>query len=272
MINETKATIGLRVIETGAFLLAIDFLNSANNFLRLLSEVDIALSPSFARTAEWSIKELSRQSPAVLTVEALIREGQVDDSGAIIDTVMEGISSLKQSDNRPRYFSDQALASARDLVSVLGERIHQVEIFTPKVTVMCTETIAANIREILHPGRETIGSVEGYVESMNSHRGFVFGLYEPVLSSRIECELDSSLESEAVSKLKIQVYSLYEQKVRVSGMLRTNRKGEVRTIKVSSIAALRTEPMFKDAKTVSGIFDITGGLDASEYVGRMRNA
>lgn len=35
---------------------------------------------------------------------------------------------------------------------------------------------------------------------------------------------------------------------------------------------LRTEAKFRDAKDVSGIFDITGGLEASEYVRRMRGA
>jgi hypothetical protein len=238
----------------------------------LLSEVDIALSPKFAHTVDWSIRELSHRSPAVLIVEPILREGQLDNRRTIIDTVMEGVSILKEKDNRPRYFSDQALASARELVSILGERIHQVEIFTPDTGIICTEAIAANIREILHPGREMVGSIEGYIESMNSHAGFEFGLYEPILSSRIECQLDPTLKSDEVLRLKKEAYTLYEQRVRVSGLLRTNRKGEVRSARVSTILGLRAEAKFRDVKEISGIFDITAGLDASEYVGRMRDA
>lgn len=272
MANETRPTIGIRVTETGPRLWAADFLSSANNLLRLLSEVDIALSNSLARTADWSVTQLSRSSPAVLIVEPVVREGQLDNRHTIVDTVMEGLSALKEKDVRPRYFSDQALTSARELVSVLGERVHQVEVFTPNISVVCTEVIAANVREILHPGRETVGSIEGFLESMNSHRGFVFGLYEPVLASRIECELDQSLNTEAASRLKEQTYALYEKRVRVSGNLRTNRKGEVRSAKILSIEELRTEAKFRDAKAISGIFDITGGLDADEYVRRLRDA
>ena len=150
--------------------------------------------------------------------------------------------------------------------------MYQVEVFTPNTSIVCTEVIAANVREILHPGRETVGSVEGFLESMNSHHGFVFGLYEPVLASRIECELDLSLDAEGASRLKEQTHALYEKRVRVSGNLRTNRKGEVRSAKILSIEELRTEAKFKDAKAVSGIFDITGGLDAAEYVRRLRDA
>lgn len=252
--------------------MAADFLSAANNLLRLLSEVDIALSPNLVRTSDWSVKELSRSSPAVLLMEPEVREGQVDNRRAIVDTVMEGISALEDNDIRPRYFSDQALASARELVSVLGERVHQVEVFTASARIVCTEAIAANVREILHPGRETVGSIDGFLEAMNSHRGFVFGLYEPVLASRIECELDPDLDAEAVIRLKKRAYALYEKRVRISGKLRTNRKGEVRSARVVSIEELRTKSKFNDAKVISGLFDITGGLDASEYVRRMRDA
>ena len=32
------------------------------------------------------------------------------------------------------------------------------------------------------------------------------------------------------------------------------------------------EQKFRDVKAISGIFDITGGLEASEYIRRMRDA
>ena len=117
-----------------------------------------------------------------------------------------------------------------------------------------------------------VGSLEGFLESLNSHGGFVFGLYEPVLASRIECHLNPDLNAEQTSELKKQVYGLYEKRVRISGTLRTNRKGEVWSARILRIEELRSESKFKDANAVSGIFDITGGLDASEYVGRMRDA
>ena len=265
---DEKPIIGIRIVESGPALLVTDFLNSANNFLRLLSEVDVAISPSFTRTVDWVLHDLSRKSPAVLTVEPIVREGHVDNRHAVVDAVIGGVTSLKEKDIRPRYFSDQALASARELVSVLGERVHQVEIFTNDIRVVCTEIIATNIREILHPGREIMGSVEGDLEAMNSHRGFVFSLYEPVLASRIECELDPQSPVE----LKEKVKTLYEKKVRVSGTLRTNRKGEVRSAKVLDIVELRRESKIKKVKDISGIFDITGGLDASEYVRGLRDA
>ena len=38
------------------------------------------------------------------------------------------------------------------------------------------------------------------------------------------------------------------------------------------MTALRKEPMFKRVEEIAGIYDITGGLDAEEYVRKLRDA
>jgi len=113
MVNETRPTIGIRVTESGPVLMAPDFLSSANSLIRLLSEVDIALSPSLVRTADWSMREMSRSSPAILVLEPLVREGHLDDRRAIVDTVMEGLAALKEKDIRPSRLLKKGCAEGR---------------------------------------------------------------------------------------------------------------------------------------------------------------
>ena len=268
MIHGRRSTIGIRLTEAGDFLIASDLLDAFNNLLRLLSEIDIGLSPQLTRTVDWSVHRIQRSSPAVLELEPIVREDQLDNRDAVIHVAMSGITALNEKDERPNYFSDQALDSARRLVSVLGPRVHRIDVFTPDESIVCTEAISANVREILHPWREMVGSVEGVLEAMNSHSGFKFSLYEPVLATRIACELDR----DALPNLKGDVVSLYEQKVRVSGTLKTNRRGEVRSATIQAISPLRSEPRFRSVEDIAGIYDITGGLDAEEYVRRMRDA
>ena len=117
-------------------------------------------------------------------------------------------------------------------------------------------------------GHEMLGSTEGVLEGMNSHGRFRFSLYEPVRAVRIACELDRDAEL----GLKNLIVELYEKRVRVSGILRTNRHGEVRSARVRQVTALRTEPRFERVEAITGIYDITGGLDAEEYVRRLRDA
>ena len=268
MVQRRESTIGIRLTEAGDYLLASDLLEAWNNLLRLLAEIDLALSFQSMRTMDWSVHQLSRSSPAVLVLEPIVRDEQPDNRDTVVRTAMAGILALKERDVRPNYFSDQALASARGLVSILGPRVHRIELFTPEDTLICSETIASNIREILHPGREMMGSTEGLVEAMNSHGRFQFSLYEPVLAIRIVCELDRDAEL----GLKDRVIGLYEKRVRVSGILRTNRHGEVRSARVRQVTDLRTEPRFERVEEIAGIYDITGGLDAEEYVRRLRDA
>ena len=268
MTYRERPIIGIRVFAATNMPNVPDFLDAANNLLRLVSEVDIALSGEYVRTTDWALKQLACSSPAVLAMEPVVREGQTDNRGSIVDATISGIASLKDSDGRPTYFSDQALASTRRLVSTLGERVSRIEIFSDYDTVDCTESIAAHIRSILRPGREILGSIEGRLEAMNSHQGFKFSIYEPVLGTRIECELSTDVEPE----LRQLIISMYEMRVRASGILRTNAKGEVRSAKVDFIESLRTEPRFRQASHIAALYDITGGIDAAEYVRSMRDA
>lgn len=268
MVRLQESMIGVRLTESGDHLFATDLIGAWDHLIRLLSEIDVALSFESTRTMDWSVRQLSRSSPAVLVLEPVVRDEQLDNRDTVIRTAMNGIANLKEHDVRPNYFSDRALESARGLVSILGPRVHTVEVFTPEENIVCSEVISSNIREILHPGREMIGSTEGVLEAMNSHGKFQFSLYEPVREIRIVCEMDRSADPD----LKNRIVELYEKRVRVSGTLRTNRHGEVRSARVSDVAALRTEPRFERAEDIVGIYDITGGLDAEEYLRRMRDA
>ena len=273
-MQRQESTIGIRVTESGDDLLASDLLVSWTSLLHLLAEIDLALSGQSTPTLDWSVRQLSRSSPTMLVLEPMVKGEQldspdsVDNRDAVIRIAMAGIAELQERDGRPSHFSDQALNDAVKLVSILGPRIQSVEVFTPEDTIVCSEAVATNVRGILHAGYEMLGSTEGVLEAMNSHRRFQFAVYEPVRAVRIQCELDRNAEQ----GLKDRIVNLYEQRVRVSGILRTNRQGEVRSARVQQVTSLRTEAKFSNAEEIAGIYDITGGLDAEEYVRRLRDA
>ena len=267
MVSREGPLIGIRVVSTDVAFVP-DFLNAANNFLRLVTEVDIATSSHSSRTADWVLRELSYSSPAQLVMEPVAIEGQDDNRALVIDTTIRGIDALKMSDSRPRHFSDQALKSASSLVTLQGERIDRIELFSNEASIECDESIAANIRTILRPGREVLGSVTGMLEAMNSHSAFQFAIYEPVLGIRIVCRV----APDAPENLHEKIVGLYEHRVRVSGLLRTNVKGEVRSARVDSIEELPSVQRFTKASEIAGLYDITAGQDAEEYIRNMRDA
>ena len=268
MVSLNGPTIGLRITTSESDPLVADFLEVANQFMRLLSEIDIAVSSSRRRTVDWALRTLSYGSPVLLTAEPSVREYQEDNRMAILDATIQGLTSLQESDSRPRFFSDQALSSARGLVRVLGDRVDAIEVFSDGQNLSCDESIATNVRAILRPGYDILGTIEGTLEALNSHSGFRFAVYEPVAGIRIECEVANNANQE----LRQQIIGLYERRVRVSGTLRTNAKGDVRSARISEIYELRSEPQLTSVEDISGLYDITAGLDAEEYIRNMRDA
>ena len=268
MISNRAVTIGVRLLEAGDSLLATDFLSTANHFVRLLTELDIALSEHFSTTVDWAIRRLSRSSPAELLVEPLLRNDDVDNRYDIVELVVSGLKSLVNTDDRPRYFSDIALESARRLASPLGDRVQLVEVFTDNAKVQCTEAIATHVRSILKPGREIQGAVDGYLRRMDSLEGFKFALWMPTMGTRIE----GVLHPQAGADLRDAIVANFEHRVRLEGILRTNPKGEVRSIRALSLLRLSEVAKFKSSEEIAGIYDITGGLEAEEYIRSLRNA
>lgn len=268
MTSNRDATIGVRVLEAGDNLLALDFLSAANQFVRLLTELDIALADDSRATVDWAVRHLSRSSPAELLLEPVVRGDDVDNRFDIVGLAVSGLASLMDTDDRPRYFSDVALQSARSLVTGLGDRVQSVEVFTDSIKVDCTEAIATNVRHILRPGREMQGAVDGYLRRMDSLAGFKFALWMPTMGTRIEGDLHPQADPE----LKNTLIANFEHRVRLEGTLRTNRKGEVRSVRALSLSRLSESSRFSSAEEIAGIYDITGGLEAEDYIRSLRNA
>lgn len=268
MRNKSQPIVGIRIAPNDDLIVVADFLEAANNLVRLVSEVDAALSGQFARTVDWAIRRLSYASPALLELEPIVKEGQPDNRAQITGAIVRGLEALKTDASRPRYFSDQALNSARALALVLGERVASVEVFADDVVVDCNESIATNVRIILRPGKEAPGSIDGHLQALNSHGEFRFALFEPVFGRRI----DGRMARNADDSLKDQIIKLYEKRVRVSGVIRTNIRGETIGVIAQSITPLRMDMLILDSKVIAGLFDITGGLSAEDYVRSLRDA
>ena len=262
MKSQPRPSIGIRMDATNAPRVD-DFLDAIRHFHRMVEEVDRATAGS---AAVWALSGLSYSSPAQLVMEPIVQEG--DKRALAIDTTIQGLKALATSGERPPHFTDEALYSASSLAKLQERSIELIELFSDTATFVCSPSIAANIQAIFRPAREMIGSITGRLEAMNSHNGFQFNIYEPVWGRRIGC----TLVADAPEVLRKQVVALYEQRVRVAGLLRTNAKGEVAAAKIDSVEQLPSGQRFTNASEIAGLYDITGGLSAEEYIRRGRDA
>ncbi len=173
---------------------------------------------------------------------------------------------MKTTDKRPHGFSDRALEKAKDLTAIMSDGLQKIEVISNGNPVEFALSIIDNIIIILRPGREIFGSVEGHLETLNSHEGFKFVIYEPVLLRRIRCELLNKDDM----PLKRRVYELYEHNVLVTGLLTTNIRGEVQSAKIDNVLDRDRKQVLKNASEVTGIYNITRDIDPIDYVRSLR--
>lgn len=243
-----------------------DFIKASSDLLELISEVDCSVSPDFQPTIEWKLKRLSYSSPAEMVAEAVVKEDRPDNRSQVIDSTLNGIDILRKTNDRPRGFNDKALEKARELSKMMSNGVDRIEVLSDDSLVELTLNMIDNVTTILKPGREIFGAIEGHLETLNSHDGFKFVIYEPVLLRRIRCELLNKNDLH----LKKRVYELYEHSVLVTGLLATNIRGEVQSAKIDNIHDRDRKQMLKDASYVTGIYDIGGDIDPVEYVRSLR--
>ena len=261
-----RDTIGIRVSGTNDIIFLPEFLKAGNDLMELINEIDTSTSPNYILTTDWKLKTLSYSSPATITVEGVVKENQPDNRINTIDTIMSGVYNLRVSDDRPRYFNDKAIEKAKELSKMMSNGVKSIELISEDTTVELTLDIMEHATTILKPGREIFGSVEGNLETLNSHNGFKFVIYESILHRRIGCEL---LNKENL-QLKNKVYKLFECNVVVTGLLTTNIKGEVQSAKISDISEKQQKRVLKNASDVTGIYDVSGDIDPIDYVRSLR--
>ena len=258
--------IGIRLSGVDNVVYLQEFLKAGNDLMELLVEVDTSTSSNYQPTTDWKLRKLSYSSPVELLVEGVVKEDQADNRANIIETVRTGIKLLKTTNERPRGFTDKALEKARELSKMMSDGVEKLEVFSNDTFELLSLGIIDNVTVILRPGREIFGSIEGHLETLNSHDGFKFAIYEPILLRRIRCELLNKNDS----LLKKRVYELYEHNVLVTGLLTTNIRGEAQFAKVTDIMGKNQKQRLKDASEIVGIYDVKGDIDPVEYVRSLR--
>ena len=89
----------------------------------------------------------------------------------IARTLTAGIRSLERRATRPKHFSDKALINLRDLARLTSPETPSVTVSNGKGTGIALSTrLVAHVESVLAPELESIGTVEGSLEGLITHR------------------------------------------------------------------------------------------------------
>jgi len=138
----------------------------------------------------------------------------------VAEAVADGAVRLEQAAERPPFFTDEALARARELAQFRGDDLPGIALRNGHDRAPVTDRMIENVDKVLGPDLLSIGTIEGRLESVTVHNRRAFNVYDDLTGQRIECHFGRRIEVEAIA-------AAVEKRVGVTGELRYRRSGEL---------------------------------------------
>lgn len=167
-------------------------------------------------------------------------------AGEIVSSLLDGMEALENEANRPQYFTETALESARTLSRLVKKDDGiPIRLLSRNRARPVTKSVFKNISEILDWDYEDIGTVEGILEVVSAHNGYEFRIYEPIWLKSIKCTFSEELLSNALNAFK--------KRVEVHGTIKYTKEGIPVSARVEKINKLPESSDLPSWRDVQGI-------------------
>jgi hypothetical protein len=220
------------------------FLRSVRSFFALLDEITTKVAGKRGGV-QWRV--LVKEGSNLVGVQP---EPGFDRAivGQIVTAVSEGIASLETKAEKPRYFTERAVKSLRELADVVGTSGHDdtvVRIWANKEPIRLTHKSVAHVGDLLASEHEDYGSIEGKLQTVTERGGLQFVVYEPLWDQAIRCRIPERLMEQAIAN--------FRNRVEVYGLIRYRKDGKPVSIQVDDIVAFPSREHIPSFREVYGI-------------------
>lgn len=240
------------------------FSDAVSTFLDLLHEVDRTVSHRPEVT--WRVAELRYDSPATVSVIGIPKTKAVDPTPIIGRAILAGFERLETGEGRPIHFSDEALDAAKRLGGLRGRGgVRRISLAggdplhpdAERKALEITQRVAAAVDDLIGEKFESIGSVEGRLETISAHGTLSLTVYESLTGRAVKCDL--------AQNLKPQALAAFEKRVLVRGTVIRDSSGRARRIRAERLEVFPDEKSMPES--VIGIDkDFTEGMDTAEFL------
>lgn len=244
-------------------------LEAVTKTLAVLGRLDARTSGERKPVIHWRVTKATTQSPLALTLTAHVSSSHRDNSHDVVRTYLKGLRKLETGKGMPQDFPDDAIRETRALIGLLDRGLSHLEFSAPgEQTVAPSLRSAAVIDEFFDKRAAFVfdeTTLEGSLEVVSVHGAETVDVFDPLSNARVRCVLPEGLLPRAVEALG--------RRVAVSGRAKFNDQGRPLSIEVQSIRLLRDRATLPKASDFegSGRLDITGGIESSEFVRRLRD-
>ena len=263
----------LQVGRPGKPVDADAFVHIFQDTIAALKAIDRSFSTHGAETFQWEVIEAGSNSPIFTTIRGRDVEGHNGTrSRKITNAFVKGLDELSRDKKCPPGFARDSLRHVEKIVS--EAKLHRLKPIysTSKLEVQISRAMAVNAnraRRTLEMRKSQVveyGTIEGRLRELGeSHSRDKLGVVDKLTGEVTQCYL----RNEALEPTVLQGW---KHRVAVTGDITIDRQsGLPIRVMVDEIRILRDRGELPQIEDLCGI-DITGGVEPSEYVRRLRDA
>jgi hypothetical protein len=242
------------------------FVEAVRRVSELVQDVHQAVTKSRTRRT-WIVERLQSSEPTITLRPAAVS------AFPVVPVIVEGLRQVTAGGDIPSLppsFGEDALEEVGRMGHVLARgRLVGISFYSDGATsvqpaVEIDDHISDQVARVLRAGYADIGTIEGSLGAIQTHRGRYFTVWDDASGAAVRCNLPR--ERWWTEK----VTGLLESRVAVTGLVRYFGNGVPRSVVPEDVSDL--VPHDAGAKATFGsIPDIIGDEDAVSYIRRMRD-
>lgn len=230
----------------GARIPSDRFRRAVNAFLDLVEQVGREVS---GRKVDWIVSVKGGSAHLSATPEAAPHLPAAE----IVRVISSGVRLVERRAQRPRYFSDDALESMRELAtSADGRGLVRASITAGSVKpVAVSRRTADHVDVLLEAFVKDHGTIEGRLESLSRRGGPHFFVFDALTDEAVRCYIPEAKMQEAIAA--------FGRRVAVTGLVRYRKStGQPLSVEVDDIFTFPAEETLPKADDVYGILSSAG--------------
>ncbi len=241
------------------------FVSAVRNFFAILDDLDSAISGQPDGSLDWYVTGLSTEQSLGVEAESRSRLEDKNYGGQVAKAAVSAMDSLERRGASPPYLSEQGMNTAKKLLRLIGRNgAFGFQVSDKSKTVEVTAKSSAAIDQLLPASHTSVGSVEGRLEMVSIHEKPRFIVYQAHTQKAVTCKFDPKA-------LLDRIKEALGKKVRVSGLVHKNAKGEPVRVDLEEIRILRSENELPTTKEIGGIDpDFTGNMTTEDFIKDIR--
>ncbi|MBF0456305.1 MAG: hypothetical protein HQK99_00230 [Nitrospirae bacterium] len=223
--------------------------DSISNFYDFVAEVSAQVSGT-RKPVKWIVTV--KHGNVILLNNPVVKEENIDIIEKTVTAIHYGISNLENKAGRPEYFSDKALELLQNLVSVSSagsDELTEINITINGDFYVLTRSATANIDTILGMRYNSLGSVEGKLQTISERGGLKFTIYDTLNDKPVRCYISDDLRCEALEVAS----KAFGQRISIFGMISYDQYGTPKTIQVRKLRLFRNKEDIPSAHQICGI-------------------